>query len=319
MLSLFLLLIAQASSALASDPVSTKRSVGLAVYVIDISEVQELAQAVVADFVVIARWQQPDLADSSAPVMRLLPLDEVDAPRLIILNGRRLREKMDKVVEVNREGVVVYRQRYQGTVSTAMNLENFPMDRQILAIEVGSLDFRNTNLVPDETRSGAMRKFTVAGWQLEPMKLRGGEQVAPDGIHTYSTVTAAYSAVRNGIFFTWKLFVPLGLIVMMAYTVFWLDPTLLSTQIAIATSTVFTLIAYNFALSHILPQVSYLTRADVYLLGSMLLVFSALGEAVVTGVLARDEERLALARRIDVVARYVYPALFVLVVILAFG
>jgi gamma-aminobutyric acid receptor subunit beta len=150
------------------------------------------------------------------------------------------------------------------------------------------------------------------------MKLRGGNQVAPDGIHMYPKVTAGYTAVRNGLFFTWKLFVPLGLIVMMAYTVFWLDPTLLSTQIAIATSTVFTLIAYNFALSNILPQVSYLTRADVYLLGSMLLVFSALGEAVVTGVLARNEKNLALARRIDVIARYVYPALFVGVVILAF-
>ncbi|MEE2672835.1 MAG: hypothetical protein VX466_03515 [Myxococcota bacterium] len=56
-------------------------------------------------------------------------------------------------------------------------------------------------------------------------------------------------------------------------------------------------------MSSILPHISYLTRADLYLMGCMLLVFGVLGEAVVAGVLARDKERLALARRIDVVAR----------------
>ena len=50
----------------------------------------------------------------------------------------------------------------------------------------------------------------------------------------------------------------------------------------------------------------------------MLLVFGALGEAVVTGVLAGDEARVALARRIDVIARFVYPALFAVIVFIAF-
>jgi hypothetical protein len=51
----------------------------------------------------------------------------------------------------------------------------------------------------------------------------------------------------------------------------------------------------------------------------MLLVFGALGEAVVTGVMARNEARLALARRIDVLARFVYPALFALIALIAFS
>ena len=110
----------------------------------------------------------------------------------------------------------------------------------------------------------------------------------------------------------------LGLIVFMAYAVFWLDPTLIGTQIGVATSTVFTLIAYNFALSDILPRISYLTRADFFLVGCMFLVFGALGEAVLTGVLAQDEDRLMLARRIDVLARVIYPLCFALILLVAF-
>ena len=272
-----------------------------------------------ADFLVIARWERPDLADPAAPEMRMLPLDQVDSPLLLVLNSRKLRKKLEPIVEVSRTGTVLFRQRYQGTLSTPMNLENFPMDRQLFKVEVGSLDNRNRFLIPDEARSGPMQTFTVAGWAVaEEEPMLAGDALAPDGVNTFSTVTAVYAAERNSVFFAWKLFIPLGLIVLMAYTVFWLDPTVLSTQVSISTSTVFTLIAYNFALSSILPQVSYLTRADLYLIGCMLLVFGALGEAVVTGVLAGDEARVALARRIDVIARFVYPALFAVIVFIAF-
>ena len=50
----------------------------------------------------------------------------------------------------------------------------------------------------------------------------------------------------------------------------------------------------------------------------MLAADGALGEAVVTGGLAGDEARVALARRIDVLARFVYPALFAAIVFIAF-
>ena len=192
-----------------------------------------------ADFVVIARWERPDLADPSASGVRTVSLDQIDSPRLLGLNSRKLWEKLEPVAEVGPTGRVLFRQRYQGTLSTPMNLENFPMDRQLFKVEVGTLDHENRVLVPDEGRSGAMQKFTVAGWEVaEEKPMRAAEAFAPDGINKFSTVTAVYAAERNSVFFAWKLFIPLGLIVFMAHAVFWLDPTVLSTQISISTSTV---------------------------------------------------------------------------------
>ena len=318
-LVLLLVIVGSAFEALASAPPTVKRPVDVAVYVVDISRIQEIDQAIMADFLVIARWERPDLADPSAPELRMIPIEELDSPRLVVINSRKLRQKLETIAEVSRTGTVLFRQRYQGTLSTPMDLKNFPMDRQFFKIEVGTLDHKARKLVPDERRSGAMHDFTVAGWEVKEAPMLAADQLAPDGVNAFSTVTAVYAAERNSVFFAWKLFIPLGLIVLMAYTVFWLDPTVLSTQIGISTSTIFTLIAYNFALSSILPQVSYLTRADLYLIGCMLLVFAALGEAVVTGVLARDETHVALARRIDVVARIVYPLLFALIVVIAFS
>ena len=93
------------------------------------------------------------------------------------------------------------------------------------------------------------------------------------------------------------VFLPLTLIVFMAWPVFWIDPSNVGPQFGIATSSVFTLIAY-------------LTRFDQFTLGCTLLVFAALGEAVVAARLARiGREKLAL--RIDLVTRLVYPVVFV--------
>ena len=56
-----------------------------------------------------------------------------------------------------------------------------------------------------------------------------------------------------------------------------------------------TLIAYHFALSGFLPRISYLTRADSFLLWSLILVFTALMEATATAALVNfGKEALAL-------------------------
>ena len=102
------------------------------------------------------------------------------------------------------------------------------------------------------------------------------------------------------------------LIVLMAWGVFWIDPRDFGPQIALPTSSVFALIAFQIGTSASLPKVAYLTGADRFILGATLLVFAALGEAICTGRLARGG-REELARRIDRISRVVYLALFAVV------
>jgi hypothetical protein len=104
----------------------------------------------------------------------------------------------------------------------------------------------------------------------------------------------------------WNFVLPLCLIVMMAWTVFWLDPeTSSGAQIGIATASTFTLIAFLIALRTRLPAVGYLTQLDKLSVYSTVLVFLALGEVVVTSSLAQRGQQL-LARRLDVHARWIY-------------
>lgn len=103
----------------------------------------------------------------------------------------------------------------------------------------------------------------------------------------------------------------------MSSAVFWINPRHLAPQIGIATSAVLTLIAFQFSLGYLLPRLSYLTRADRFVMGSMALVFLAFGEAVCTGFLA-DKDRQALALKLDRAARLLFPLGFLIVLAISF-
>lgn len=288
------------------------------IVLLDISSISEPNEEITADFSIRLEWFDPSLASANAPPIRMLSLTEANAPQVTIINGRNITKKLNLVAKVTPDGNATYQQRYQGTLGAPMNLRNFPLDEPEFFINMTIIDPQGRTLVADEDRSGMLKPPTVAGWEMIEGAIKVDELRSRDGMAAYPTARLEFTGNRDLTFFTWKLLIPLSLIVFMAYSVFWLDPAVLPSQLSLATSSVFTLIAYNFALSTMLPKSSYLTRADIFIVGCTLLVFGALYESVVTGVLARKDTKKALARKIDFVARYVFPVLFIGLITYAF-
>ena len=71
------------------------------------------------------------------------------------------------------------------------------------------------------------------------------------------------------------------------------------------------MIAYHVALSSKLPEISYLTRLDVFVFCGTTLVFLAMIEVVVTTGLAQ-KGKLNVARRLDRTCRVLFPVLLTL-------
>jgi hypothetical protein len=76
------------------------------------------------------------------------------------------------------------------------------------------------------------------------------------------------------------------LIVAMSWVVFWIDPLEIRSQFSVSVTTVLTLIAYHISLGSRLPEIPYLTRMDIFIFGSTLIVFASLLEVVLTSHLA---------------------------------
>jgi hypothetical protein len=122
---------------------------------------------------------------------------------------------------------------------------------------------------------------------------------------------------RKPTYYIWKVIFPLCLIVMMSWIPRWLEPKETGTSIGISTTSFLTLVAYLFAITVLLPKVSYLTRMDQFILLSTLLVFLGLLQTVISTYLI-GVDRLPQAQAINRASRAVHPLLLLLVLATAF-
>lgn len=117
---------------------------------------------------------------------------------------------------------------------------------------------------------------------------------------------------------TEMLILPLKLIVFMPCAVFWIDSRQVGPRISLSLISMLNIIAYNFAISTFIPRISYLTLADKYIMGCLIIVFLALVEGITSSTLA-SQDKEALAKRIDRVSRWAFPVGFLLLIGFAFA
>jgi hypothetical protein len=119
---------------------------------------------------------------------------------------------------------------------------------------------------------------------------------------------------RDRSYFKYKVILPLVLIVMMSWMVFWIDPSLVASQISVSVTAMLTMIAYRFALAGLIPRLAFLTSLDIFVLVSTLVVFISMIEVLYTAHLATHDQ-LEKARLIDSHARWVMPLIYAVLVV----
>ena len=299
-----------AAPAPAQEPTGTPREVKIALVMTDLTEVDGAAQSFLADVFMVATWNDPDLAGAEGN--RTLDLEDVWHPTLLIINRRSVTESLPTEVLVQPDGGVVYLQRYTGQFSAPMNLREFPRDRQEFFVQLvaPSLGGAEVTLVPDESivaRRAA--ELSISDWKVGDAELTIDDyQVAP-GTPVHPGVKLSLPATRRVTYYVIQVFIPLVAIVMMAYAVFWISPTVVPTRVGVVVTTMLTLIAYRFMLANHVPRLPYLTRLDWFMLGATVLVictlFTMAGTAYLTG---RGND--TIVGKVDRAGRLLYPIVF---------
>ncbi len=283
------------------------------VFIKDVDSIDTLNQSFEAAVYMEARWRDPRLRhNSEREVAR--SLSEVWTPRMKIVNQQRVSQALPEFVEVSPSGEVVYRQQLWGSFSQPLALRDFPFDRQILRLQFLAAGYNPEEIEfvrdPDSV-SGMTDNPSAPDWEFLDWKFEATPVVLSPEKQPLAGMAFSIEAERRQGFFYFKVIAPLIFIVAMSWLVFWIDPTQAATQISIAVTAMLTLIAYRFVLGASLPRLPYLTRLDYFILAATVLVFAALVQVVITSNYAKSD-KLAKAQRIDRIARWVFPAAFLL-------
>jgi hypothetical protein len=301
------------------DPEGQPTEVSVGVYLIDLQAINDSAQSFDADIFFAATWKDPRLVSGAESLEGCrMALDDVWNPRLIFINERSVKRLFDDKVSVEADGTVEYLQRLQGEFTTPLRLREFPFDHHELSLEVVSRRYsaKQVAFIPEKS-GGSLAELTITDWEVGEGYAEVLERYIEPRDRYIASVRYLVPVERRLGFYAMKTFLPLTLIVCMSWAVFWIKPGMLPPQIGVSTSAILTLIAFQFSLGYMLPRLSYLTRADRFLIGSTLLVFLAFGEALWTAYLA-THDREARAVGIDQRSRVLFPIGFVLVLIVSF-
>lgn len=294
----------------------TKVYIGLTVN--NIVKVDAVNQYITADIFISARWNDPRLVHNSENSIIISP-EKVWDPFITISNRLNVSKSFPESYTVMKDGTVLYFQRLYGDFSQRFLLHNFPFDKQSFNIRIIDITLNPDEVLlePDTLiKSDLSNDLALSDWEFNSWSFEKSiDKLRKDGPER-STLLFTINASRDSGYYLLIFVIPLVLIIMMSLLAFWLPANLSASRIAVGTTSMLTLIAYRFIVASGLPKISYMTRLDIFILGSSILIFLTLLESVMTSSMA-NKGKIELAQKIEFNSRWIFPALYVIVALFA--
>jgi len=274
------------------DPPGTPTVVGLGAFFQDVTAFNDADQTLDVDVYLIARWRDPRLAAPSRGTSSAecpVPTGRLWMPQL---EPERLRSRQtfypDRFL-VDAHGTVTLVRRLFAKVAYPLDFRDFPFDRHDWTMTLWPVLAGPREMVfhPLSSLTGIGERLSLQGWRVAAPRVQAGEGVRVGRSGTFARFDAILGLERDWSYYAWKLGLPLTLIVLMAYGVYYIPATAVPQQIGLGTTAMLTTIAYMLTLGSTLPKISYLTRADKFFVGCAVLVFIGLAKAVATLALAQ--------------------------------
>lgn len=300
------------------DPIDKPTRVAVGIRVVDITEIQDTTETISIDFIVSSKWTDHRFNDFEGCE---LSQDEVWTPQIDVENSGRLFSRFKDSVQVHADGHLRQIQRFSGALAFSYDAHRFPFDKQDIVLTLLSEEFSQKELVLviDEAVTGRNPDtFDIPDWKILDVHAK----TAVRHFEVYDTYHSIYAlhipAERRSGYFIWKVILPLMLIVVMSWTVFWINPSQVGPQIGMSATAMLTLIAFQLAMGNLLPRLSYFTVMDRFVTGSTIFVFLALIESITTNYLfiAKKEE---LALKVDRYCSWLFPTFFLIFVLIIFN
>ena len=135
-----------------------------------------------------------------------------------------------------------------------------------------------------------------------------GDRDAGEG-RTVSEFVLTMDVERNSFFMIRLVVIPLALIVMLSWSVFWMERSSLGDRISVSFIGILTAVSYQILTAGIQPQIAYFTLFHGFLNLSLLIMCATVVVNLVVGALDR-QGRTALGDRVDRRCRWIFPVIF---------
>lgn len=301
--------------------VAAPRVVEVGLFLIDIANLDEQNETYAAEFDVIARWKNTELAFNPRPdeeIPRLLTGSEASDflennwnPGLFAINVVDDSSVRQLRILLFPDGTVTLRSRVRRTLRAQMDFHWFPFDSQTLPVFIESLlyDSDEIHLEVENEFTGFDQMFEVSEWSLTDLTTASQVRERVQEGQNYDRLSFLMRIERQRGHYIWKIVLPMIIIVVLSWIVFWMSAEPLGRRAGVSSTGMLTIIAYQFLVSDSLPRYSYQTILDHFMLASLLAIAATM---VINLINSRLEEQTRY--RLDRICRLVFPVFYFLAI-----
>ena len=201
-------------------------------------------------------------------------------PQIVLVNRTGLFERSATILRVEPDGSSTLSQTIDAIAKTTLDLRAMPFDTQSLdaVFEVFGFDRSEVKLLaaelPDDNDSADMRipQWTLLGIGSSVVNADDSESGESAGS---PRIVLTVRVERQSLFLLRLIVMPLLLIVMLSWSVFWMDRSSLGDRINLSFVGILTAVAYQIVVGDIMPRISYQTLMNGFLNVSFLTMCAA--------------------------------------------
>ncbi|XP_023347650.1 gamma-aminobutyric acid receptor alpha-like, partial [Eurytemora carolleeae] len=205
-------------------------------------------------------------------------LQKIWKPDTFVYNGIKAYvhtiTKPNRFVRLFADGRVLYSQRLTISATCLMDLKDFPMDKQMCPLQLGSFGYGIEDIKYEWSKENGVNiaaDMKLSQFDLISTLTGNSTTKLNDGLH--STLLVHFHLHRHMGDFVIQVYGPCILLVVISWVSFWLNREATSDRISLGITTVLTMTFLGLEARKDLPKVPYPTALDYFVFISFLYIF----------------------------------------------
>lgn len=240
-------------------------------------------------------------------------------PEVVLLNVAGMFEKNGLVLRVSPDGTCTLVEGVNAVAKTKLKLRPYPFDHQHLNIVFAVLGYPEGKVVMEVLPMAEVNPVSISipQWELQQVGSRITE-VSEATVHREegaSVFVCEMELKRLSMFVIRLVVLPLFLVVVLSWSVFWMDRASIGDRMSVSFVGLLTVVAYQIVLGDILPHIAYLTLINGFVNFSFLFMGATIVVNLIVGELDRSG-RAEEGNRLDLKCRRIFPLIYGLFLLL---
>jgi len=232
-------------------------------------------------------------------------------PQDVLINESGLYQKDGVILRVQPDGTSILVQTINAVAKDEIDLHRFPFDEHRIEAIFEVLGFDKDEVllkVESDAASSIDRKVRVPEWNITGFSLSVRDRPSSHAGHSgvSSAFVVSVEVQRKPLYIIRLVVFPLILIVLLSFSVFWMDRSSLGDRLSVSFIGILTAVTYQLVVGDHLSRISYYTLIHGFLNLSLLVMCSTVVIHLVVGSLDK-RGKSELGDRLDRRCRWAFP------------